>query len=115
METHLEVTPVGPGTYKVKAIQGHVVTQQRLGVDPAYLERTGVDGTELVRQVCDILMEHEALAAVPALSTIEQLVAHYPYLSSELQRRQSPGTPGLQPVEPARITPVAAVDHPTHT
>ena len=114
MNTHLEVTLVRPGTYSVKAIQGHVVTQQQLAVDAGYLEQTGIDGTDLIREVCDILMEHEALSAVPAESTVEQLVAHYPYLSSELQSRLSPGG-GTLPVEPARIIPTPAEDHPTHT
>lgn len=92
-----------------------MVTQQRLAVDQGYLERFRIDGTELVREVCDILLQHEALAAVPTESTLEQLVAHYHYLSSELQKRLSPERPGLQPVEPARITPAPAEDRPTHT
>ena len=115
MNTHLEVTLVKPGTYRVKAIQGQVVTQQQLAVDAEYLEQTGLDGTDLVREVCDILVEHEALAAVPAQSTVEQLVAHYPYLSSELQKRLSPGTGATRPIEPARIVPTPVEDHPTHT
>jgi crotonobetainyl-CoA:carnitine CoA-transferase CaiB-like acyl-CoA transferase len=86
-----------------------------VAVDEGYLEQTGVDGTDLVREVCAILMQHEALAAVPALSTVEQLVAHYPYLSSELQKRLSPEKPAIQAVEPARIAPIPAEDNPTHT
>jgi len=115
VNTHLEITLVEPGTYRVKAVQGHVVTRQSLAVDQGYLERTGIDGTELVREVFDILLQHEALAAVPAESTLEQLVAHYPYLSSELQKRSSPKMPADQTVEPARITPASAEDRPTHT
>ncbi len=115
MNTHLEVTSVEPGVYSVKAIDGHVVTRQRMAVDQGYLEQTGVDGADLVREVCDILLENEALAAIPAVSTIEQLVAHIPYLSSELQKRFPPGTPGSQPVEPARIAAAPVEDRPTHT
>ncbi len=115
MSTHLEVTHVGPGTYSVKAIQDHVVTRQRLAVDPDYLEASGIDGTVLVREVCDILLEHEALAAVPADSTVEQLAAHYPYLSSELHERLSTGRPGSPSIEPALITPQPAEDRPAHT
>jgi hypothetical protein len=115
VNTHLEITLVEPGTYQVKAIQDHVVTSQQMAVDRGYLERTGIDGTDLVREVCVILLEHEALTAVPALSTVEQLVVQYPYLPSELQERLSTRIPGLQPVEPARIAPSSAEDHPTHT
>jgi hypothetical protein len=115
VNTHLEITLVEPGTYKVKAVQGHVVTLQRLAVDQGYLERTGIDGTDLVGEVYDILLQHEPLAAVPAESTLEQLVAHYPYLSSELQKRLSPKVPEYQTVEPARFTPAPAEDRPTHT
>ncbi|HEX3565711.1 MAG TPA: hypothetical protein VHU17_10075 [Acidimicrobiales bacterium] len=115
MNTHLQITLVEPGTYKVKAVQGQVVTQQSIAVDQDYLERTGIDGTDLVREVFEILLQHEALAAVPAESTLEQLVAHYPYLSSELQKRFSPKTPEYQTVEAARITPIPAQDRPTHT
>ena len=97
VDTHLEVTLVEPGTYQVKAMQGHVVTQQRLAVDQGHLEQSGVDGVDLIREVCDILSEHEALTAVPARSTVEQLVAHYPYPSSELQSRLAPESPGLRP------------------
>jgi hypothetical protein len=65
--------------------------------------------------VFDILLQREALAAVPAESSLEQLVAHYPYLSSELQKRLSPKMPAYRPVAAARITPVPAEDRPTHT
>jgi hypothetical protein len=115
VNTHLEITLVETGIYQVKAVQGQVVTRQRLAVDQGYLERTGIDGTDLIREVFDILLQHEALAAVPAESTLEQLVAHYPYLSSELQKRLSPKMPEYQTVEPARITPAPAEDRPTHT
>jgi hypothetical protein len=115
VNTHLEITLVEPGTYQVKAVQGHVVTRQSLAVDQGYLERTGIDGTDLIREVFDILLHHEALAAIPAESTLEQLVAHYPYLSSELEKRLSPKMPAYQSVEAARITPVPAEDRPTHT
>ena len=114
MDTHLDITPAGPGIYDVKAVQGQVVTQHRLSVDRDYLERSGVDGTDLVRGVCDILVRHEALAAVPAEATLEQLAAHYPYLSSELEKSLTPGTPGFEPVEPARIVAEPAEDRPTH-
>ena len=116
MNTHLEITLVEPGSYRVKTVQGHVVTLQSLAVDQGYLKRTGIDGTDLVGEVYDILLQqHEPLAAVPAESTIEQLVAHYPYLSSELQKRLSPKMPEYQTVEPARIIPAPAEDRPTHT
>jgi hypothetical protein len=115
VNTQLEITLVEPGTYKVKAVQGQVVTLQSMAVDQDYLERTGIDGRELVREVVDILLQHEALAAVPAESTLEQLVAHYPYLSSELQKRFSPKMSAYESVEAARITPAPAQDRPTHT
>lgn len=115
MNTHLEITLVEPGTYQVKAVQGQVVTRESMTVDRGYLERTGIDGTDLVRAVFDVLLQHEALAAIPAESTLEQLVAHYPYLSSELEKRLSPKVPAYQAVEPARIIPTPAQDRPTHT
>jgi hypothetical protein len=115
LNTHFEITLVEPGTYKVKAVQGQVVILQSVTVDPGYLERTGIDGTDLIRETFDILLQHEALAAVPAESTLEQLVAHYPYLSSELQKRLSPKVSEHEMVEAARITPVPAEDRPTHT
>jgi hypothetical protein len=115
VNTHFEITHVEPGTYQVKAVQGQVVTVHSLSVDQDYLERTGIEGTDLVREVFEILLRHEALAAVPAQSTLEQLAAHYPYLSSELEKRFSPKVPAYQTVEPARITPVPAEDRPTHT
>jgi hypothetical protein len=111
LNTHFEITLVGPGTYKVKAVQGQIVTVHSLALDQGYLEQTSIAGTDLVREVLDILLGHEALAAVPAESTLEQLVAHYPYLSSELQKR----LPEYQTAEAARITPTPAQDRPTHT
>ena len=115
MNTHLEITLVEPGTYQVKAVQGQVVTLQSMAVDQGYLERTGIDGSDLVRAVFDVLLQHEALAAIPAESTLEQLVAHYPYLSSELEKRLSPKAPAYETVEAAQITPTPAEDRPTHT
>lgn len=115
METHLDITLIEAGTYDVVASEGQVATRHKVAVDQDYLEQTGIDGADLVREVCEILLQHEALAGIPAESTIEQLVAHFPYLSTELHERLSVETPGVQRVEPARITPVPAEDHPTHT
>jgi hypothetical protein len=115
VNTHFEITLAAPGTYQVKAVQGQIVTMHSLAVDPSYLERTGIEGTDLVREVFEILLRHEALAAIPAESTLEQLAAHYPYLSSELETRFSPKVSEHQGVEPARIAPVPAEDRPTHT
>jgi hypothetical protein len=113
--TQFEITIAEPGTYEIKAVEGQLVTQHRLAVDQAYLDRTGVDGADLVRAVCDILVEHEALAAIPSESTVEQLADHYPYLTSELDKRFAPRSPGQELSQTRRIEPARAEDHPTHT
>ena len=63
----------------------------------------------------EILVEHEALAAVPADSRLEQLVSHYPYLASELQQRLSDGSVSSRRSSLPRVDPLPAEDHPTHT
>jgi hypothetical protein len=118
VNTHLEVEVLRPGNYQVKAVQGQVATKHQLTVDPQFLDRMGLaafDGTTVVREVCDILVEHEALTAVPAEATLEQLVGHYPYLASGLQERLCPASPELPAVESVRIIPRPAEDRPTHT
>jgi hypothetical protein len=115
VETQFEINIAESGTYEIKAVEGQVVFRYRLAVEQAYLDRAGVDGADLVRAVCDILVDHEALAAIPAESTIEQLAAHYPYLASELDKRFDPRSPGQELSETHRIEPAPAEDHPTHT
>ncbi len=115
MGTKFEITIVESGTYEIKAAEGQLVTQHRLALDQAYLDRAGVDGADLVRAVCDILVEHEALAAIPAESTVEQLAALYPYLASELDERFAPRRPGQGLTQTHRVEPAPAEDRPTHT
>jgi hypothetical protein len=118
VNTHLEVIELDPGTFEVKAVQGHIVTQHSIGADPEFRDELGlgtVAGTTLVREVVEILLEHEALAAVPADTRLEQLVSHYPYLSSELQQRLSSEAVDSPVAEPPRISALPAEDHPTHT
>ena len=50
-----------------------------------------VDGETVVREAFAILLEHEALTAVPAEATLDQIGDHYPYLLPELQDRLAPG------------------------
>jgi hypothetical protein len=117
VNTHLEVSELDPGTYEVKAVQGHVVTLHSIGADPAFRDQLGlgtIAGTTLVREVVEILVEHEALAAVPADARLEQLVSHYPYLSSELQQRFSSEAVDSPVVDPPRISALPAEDRPTH-
>jgi hypothetical protein len=118
MHTHLEITALPSGSYELTTTHGHVVTQHRLTVEPGFLDRLGlsdVDGSDVVREVSDLLVEREAPTALPAEATLEQLVVYYPYLAEELQQRLRPGTPGLPPVESVRVIPVPIEDHPTHT
>ncbi len=118
MNTHLEVSELDPGTFEVKAVQGHVVTQHSIGADPQFRQQLGlgaVAGTTLVREVVEILLEHEALAAVPGDTRLEQLVSHYPYLSAELQQRLSTEGGDSPIADPPRVSALPAEDHPTHT
>jgi hypothetical protein len=118
LNTQLEFTAPEPGIYEVKAVQGQVVTRHRVSVNAQFLERIGlqeVEESSVVPEVCTILLQHEALAAVPADSTLEQLVGQYPYLPAELQERLVPGSPRADAVGSVRIAPVAAEDRPTHT
>lgn len=118
MNTHLEVEKLEAEKYQVKAVQGQAATKHRLAVDREFLDRiglAGVDGTTVVRESCDILVQHEALTAVPTEATLEQLVVHYPYLASELQRRLCPSSLEHHAVESVRIVPRPAEDRPTHT
>lgn len=110
MSTNLEVTEVEQGTYDVQVVQDHVVTQHRLTVDEGHLEQAGADGVELVRELCALLLENEALTAVPSESTFDQLIDQYPYLWPQLQERLS-----LDGIDPVPVAPAPAVDHPTHT
>ena len=115
MNTHLEVTSVEPGVYSVKAIEGHVVTRQRLAVDQGYLEQTGRRRSRpRAGGVRHPAGDTKHWPPSRPCRRIEQLVAQYPYLSSELQKRFPPGTPGSQPVEPARIAaaPAGGPSHP---
>ncbi len=118
MNTQIEVTVFEPGIYEVKAVQGQVVTLHRLAVDAEFLDRIGLpntDATSVVPAVCSILLEHEALTALPGDSTLQQLVGQYPYLTTELQERLLPGLHQDRPVGSVRIAPVPAEDRPTHT
>jgi hypothetical protein len=115
--THLEVQELERGNYEVKAVQGHVVTRHTLHIGPEFLSQidlTDTDGSTVVKEAFDILLHHEALAAVPAKSHLEQLAAHYPYLVSELQQRLSPGS-NIRAVATTPIEPLPAEDRPTHT
>jgi hypothetical protein len=115
--THLEVKELQRGNYEVKAVQGHVVTRHTFDIGPEFLNQIDLadhDGATVVKEAFDILLQHEALAAIPAESHLEQLAAHYPYLASELQQRLSPG-PGTRSVPATPIEPLPAEDHPTHT
>jgi hypothetical protein len=117
VNTHLEVSELDPGSYEIKAVQGHVVTLHKIAVDPEFRDQFGfgsVTGTTLVREVVEILVEHEALAAVPADSRLEQLVSHYPYLATELQQRLSTGSVEFPLVQPPTIDALPAEDRPTH-
>lgn len=117
MTTHLEVTELERGNYEVKVVQGHVVTRHTFDVDPEFLNRidlSDADGATIVGEAFDILLHHEALAAVPGRSNLEQLAAHYPYLAPELQQRLAPRAGG-RPVSARRIDPLPAEDRPTHT
>jgi hypothetical protein len=119
VNTHLEVTELETGNYVVKAVQGHVVTRHTFGIDSEFLDRidlSDADHATIVREAFDILVHHEALAAVPGRSSLEQLAAHYPYLTSELHQRLSPGSEfGSRSAPPPRIDPQPAEDRPTHT
>ncbi len=117
MNTHLEVSELDPGTFEVKAVQGHVVTQHCIGADPQFRQQLGlgsVAGTTLVREVVEILLEHEALAAVPGDTRLEQLVTQYPYLSSELQERLGTKTGDSPVVDLPLVNALPAEDRPTH-
>ena len=118
MDTHLEVTELDPGSYEVKAVQGQVVTRHTIEADPGFGDRSGagaVPGTTLVREVVEILLEHEALTAVPAQARIEQLMANYPYLASEHEQRLPTGSGRFPPSEAPLIHHLPAEDRPTHT
>jgi hypothetical protein len=119
VKTHLEVKELGLGNYEVKAVQGHVVTRHTFDIDPDFLARIDLadaDGTAVVREAFDIVIRHEALAAVPAQTNLEQLVAQYPYLAVELPERLTTGSePGIRSVPTAHIDPLPAEDRPTHT
>jgi hypothetical protein len=115
--THLEVKELERGNYEVKAVQGHVVTRHTFDVGSEFLDRidlSDADGAIIVKEAFDILLQHEALAAVPARSNLEQLAAHYPYLAYELQQRLSPGSE-IRSLPPTSINHLPAEDRPTHT
>jgi hypothetical protein len=117
MTTHLEVIELEHGSYEVKAVQGHVVTRHTFDVAPAFLDQIALseaDGATVVKEAFDILLQHEALAAVPAESNLQQLAAHYPYLASELQQRLAPGSE-VRSVSPPVMDHLPAEDRPTHT
>jgi hypothetical protein len=118
VNTIIEVQELAAGNYELKAVQDQVITLHALAVDPEFLDRVGlhgVDGMTIAREAVEILVEHEALAAVPAESNLELLASHYPYLASELRERLSPGSNHLPSTEPARIVPLPARDRSTHT
>jgi hypothetical protein len=119
VNTILQVEEVEPGNYEIKAVQGQVVTQHSFVIDSdvlAQIDRSDIDGAAIVREAFTIVLEREALAALPGESSFRLLVAHYPYLTSELQRRLSPGSPlGFLSGESARIDHLPAEDRPTHT
>ncbi|HEX3565376.1 MAG TPA: hypothetical protein VHU17_08385 [Acidimicrobiales bacterium] len=118
MNTKLTVKAFESGMYEITAVQGQVVTRHRMAVDSGFLNRIGladVDESSVVPEVCSVLLQHEALAAVPADSTLAQLVGQYPYLPAELQARLAPGSSPSPPIEAVRVTPVPAEDRPTHT
>jgi hypothetical protein len=119
VNTVLQVEEVEAGSYEVKAVQGHVVTQHSFVIDSevlAQIDRSGLDGADIVREAFAVVLEREALAALPGESSFRLLVAHYPYLTTELQRRLSPRSPlGFLSGEPARVHHPPAEDRPTHT
>lgn len=119
MNAHLEISEVDPGSYRVRAVQGQVVTLHTIGIEPELCDLLGglgaIPGTALARAVVELLLEHEPLAAIPAETRLGQLIAHYPYLGPELQERLSTGSVEFPLIDPPVIRPVAAEDHPTHT
>jgi hypothetical protein len=108
---HLEVEVLESERYEVTIAEGSVVTRHWLEVPSDTLDDLGleeVDGETVVREAFGILLEHEALTAVPAEATLDQIGDHYPYLLPELQDRLAAGgqvrvlPPGGSPDGPAR-------------
>jgi hypothetical protein len=117
VNTHLEVSEIDHDSFAVKAVQGQVVTRHTIGVNADFRDQFAlgeIDGTTVIQEVVEILVEHEALAAVPADARLEQLVSHYPYLASELQQRLSSGSVEFPRVKAPRVDHLPADDRPTH-
>ncbi|MGO9029726.1 MAG: hypothetical protein ACLQOZ_13980 [Acidimicrobiales bacterium] len=95
MTIHLDIRTLEPEQYEVTAAEGSVVTRHALVIHSDYLDQLGlydVAGETVVGEVFDILLDREAIAGVPAESTLEQLGEHYSYLVPELRDRLSPGS-----------------------
>jgi hypothetical protein len=118
VNSYLEIDVVEPEIYLVKAVEGHVVTGHAVQVSSEVLAKIGLidaAGEIVVNEVFGILHEREALTAVPANATLEQLTELYPYLLSELQENLAPGQ--ALPAGPVRVAPLPAPapNRPTHT
>ncbi len=93
MNRHLDIELLACERYEVTIAEGSVVTRHCLEVPSDTLDDLGlyeVDGETVVREAFGILLEHEALTAVPAEATLGQIGHHYPYLLPELRDRLSP-------------------------
>jgi len=108
---HLDVEVLESERYEVTIAEGSVVTRHWLEVPSDTLDDLGLDdadGETVVREAFAILLEHEALTAVPAEATLGQIGHHYPYLLPELRVRLAPGAqvrilpPGRPPDAPDR-------------
>ncbi len=93
MNRHLDVELLECERYEVTIAEGSLVTRHWLEVPSDTLDDLGfdeLDGETVVREAFDILLTHEALTAVPAEATLDQIGDHYPYLLPELRVRLSP-------------------------
>jgi len=91
---HLDIEVLESERYQVTVAEGSVVTRHCLEVPSDTLDGLGldeVDGETVVREAFDILLGHEALTAVPAEATLDQIGDHYPYLLPELLNRLAAG------------------------
>lgn len=94
MHRHLDIEVLEADQYEVTVAEGSVVTRHRLAVPSDTLDDLGLyelDGETVVREAFGILLEREALTAVPAEATLDQIGDHYPYLLPELRDRLAPG------------------------